>query len=102
MISDAADPALAADSFDVVLARHVLWAMPDIDAVLSQWTRLLKPGGVLILIEGRWHTGAGLTAAQAEQAVRRHRTEVIVTALSSPLLWGDVITDEQVAFVSPR
>jgi ubiquinone/menaquinone biosynthesis C-methylase UbiE len=91
-----------ADSFDVVLARHMLWAMPDIDAVLNRWTRLLKPRGVLILIEGRWHTGVGLTAAQAERAVRRHRTEVTVTALSSPLLWGDLVTDERYLLVSPR
>ncbi len=102
VISDAADPALTAGSFDVVLARHVLWAMPDIDAALSQWIRLLKPRGVLILIEGRWHTGAGLTAVQAEQAVGRHRIEVTVTALSSPLLWGDLVTDERYLLISPR
>ena len=28
-VADAADPPLAAGSFDVVLSRHVLWAMPD-------------------------------------------------------------------------
>lgn len=102
VVSDAAAPALPAEHFDVVLARHVLWAMPDIDAALRQWTRLLKPGGTLVLIEGRWHTGAGLTAAQAEQAVRRHRAVVTVTALSSPLLWGGPITDERYLLTSPR
>jgi ubiquinone/menaquinone biosynthesis C-methylase UbiE len=100
--SDAANPALPADSFDVVLGRHVLWAMPDIDAALSQWTRLLKSCGVLVLVEGRWHTGAGLTAAQAELAVRRHRAEVTVTALSSPLLWGGPVTGERYLLISPR
>jgi ubiquinone/menaquinone biosynthesis C-methylase UbiE len=101
-ISDAAAPPLPADRFDAVLARHVLWAMPDTDAVLDRWTRLLKPGGTLVLVEGRWHTGAGLTAAQAEQAVRRHRAEVTVTPLSSPLLWGGPVTDERYLLISPR
>jgi ubiquinone/menaquinone biosynthesis C-methylase UbiE len=102
VISDAATPGLSADRFDVVLARHVLWAMPDTGAALGQWARLLKPHGVLILIEGRWHTGAGMTAAQAEQAVRRHRAEVTMTPLSSPLLWGSPITDERYLLTSTR
>jgi 2-polyprenyl-3-methyl-5-hydroxy-6-metoxy-1,4-benzoquinol methylase len=102
VISDAAAPSLPAGHFDAVLARHVLWAMPDVDAVLDRWTRLLKPGGTLVLVEGRWHTGAGLTAAQAGQAVRRHRAEVTVTPLSSPLLWGGPVTDERYLLVSPR
>lgn len=101
-IPDAAAPALPAGRFDVVLARHVLWAMPDIDAALDQWIRLLKPDGALVLVEGRWHTGGGLTTARAERAVRRHRAEVTTIALSSPLLWGGPIADERYLLTSPR
>ena len=61
--SDAASPALPAGSFNVVLSRHVLWAMPNVDDALAAWVRLLQPGGTLLLIEGRWHTGAGAAAA---------------------------------------
>src|SRR4051794_9398441 len=75
LVADAAAPGLARRAFDVVLARHVLWAMPDIDAALSEWVALLRPGGRLVLVEGRWHTGAGLTAADTARAVRRHRGE---------------------------
>jgi len=102
VLSDAAVPALSAGRFDIVLARHVLWAMPDTDAALEQWTRLLKPGGALVLVEGRWHTGSGLTAGEAERAVRRHRAEVTVIPLDNPLLWGGPITDERYLLVSPR
>ena len=68
-LSNAATPTLPAGSFDVVLARHVLWAMPDTGAALAAWLRLLLPGGVLLLIEGRWSAGgsgpgAGLTARE--------------------------------------
>ncbi len=41
VLSDAAAPTLPATSFDVVLARHVLWAMPDIRRTLAAWLRLL-------------------------------------------------------------
>jgi ubiquinone/menaquinone biosynthesis C-methylase UbiE len=101
-VSDAAAPALPAERFDVVLARHVLWAMPDVHAALERWIRLLRPGGVLVLVEGRWHTGSGLTAGQAAHAVRRHRAGATVTSLSDPLLWGGPITDERYLLISRR
>jgi ubiquinone/menaquinone biosynthesis C-methylase UbiE len=117
VVSDAANPALPAGRFDAVVARHVLWAMPDLDMALDRWIRLLRPGGVrpggvrpggvrpggvLVLAEGRWNTGAGLTAIEAERAVRRHRAEATVTFLDDPLLWGGPITDERYLLVSPR
>lgn len=49
-VADATDPPLAAGSFDVVLSRHVLWAMPDPAVALRNWTELLAPTGMLILI----------------------------------------------------
>ncbi|MFO7779562.1 MAG: class I SAM-dependent methyltransferase, partial [Nitriliruptoraceae bacterium] len=44
---DAADPPLAPASVDVVLARHLLWTLPDPHRALATWTRLLRPGGTL-------------------------------------------------------
>jgi ubiquinone/menaquinone biosynthesis C-methylase UbiE len=100
--SDAAAPALPPGSFDVVIARHVLWALPDTVAALRAWTGLLRPGGVLTLVEGRWHTGAGIPAATAADAVRRLRSEAEITPLPDPLLWGGPITDERYLLVSAR
>ncbi len=34
---DAAQPPLPTGSFDVVLTRHVLWALPDPSAALATW-----------------------------------------------------------------
>jgi ubiquinone/menaquinone biosynthesis C-methylase UbiE len=100
--SDAAAPDLPSAGFDVVLARHVLWAMPDVDAALGEWIRLLRPGGMLLLAEGRWHTGAGLPGAAARAAVLRHRAEAVVTPLDDPDLWGGPIRDERYLLVSVR
>jgi SAM-dependent methyltransferase len=100
--SDAASPALPGDSFNVVLSRHVLWALPDADAALAAWVRLLRPGGTLLLIEGRWHTGAGLAASWAEEAVLRHRASASVTRLDDPALWGGPVPDERYLLVSHR
>ena len=101
-LSGASSPTLPPASFDVVLARHVLWAMPDVDQALAAWVRLLLPGGTLVLIEGRWYTGAGLTTAEAGRAVLRHRADATITALEDPALWGGPVTDERYLLVSRR
>lgn len=61
-VGDASSPALQAAAYDVVLSRHVLWALPDPLSSIIKWVDLLKSGGLLVLIERRWSTGGGLTA----------------------------------------
>ncbi len=41
-------------SFDVVVNRHLLWTLPHPDIALNEWKRVLKKGGVLLIIEGVW------------------------------------------------
>jgi SAM-dependent methyltransferase len=101
-VGDAAHPPLDPGSVDVVLARHVLWAFEDPAAVLGTWTGLLRPGGRLLLVEGRWSTGAGLTAAELSRLVLRHREEAEVRELAEAVYWGGPTTDERYLLVSPR
>jgi SAM-dependent methyltransferase len=96
---DAADPPTTR-TYDVVLVRHVLWAMSDPDAALAKWVRLLNPHGRLILIEGRWFTGAGLTADECRALVGAHRREAEVRNLDDSALWGKEIDDERYLLLS--
>ncbi|WP_410562098.1 class I SAM-dependent methyltransferase [Amycolatopsis sp. cmx-4-61] len=98
--ADAADPPCEPGAYDVVLVRHVLWAMADPAAAVGAWVRLLKPGGQLVLVEGRWFTGAGIPAADCEQLVLAHRETATVTRLDDPALWGGPIEDERYVLVS--
>jgi ubiquinone/menaquinone biosynthesis C-methylase UbiE len=102
VVGDASDPQLGACDFDVVLCRHVLWALPDPDAAVDRWIGLLAPGGRLILVEGRWSTGAGLTSEQVTSTVLRVRQEADLTTLEDARLWGREITDERYLVVSRR
>jgi SAM-dependent methyltransferase len=97
---DAANPPWEPSTFDVVFARHVLWALPSPEAVVGRWVRLLRPGGRLVLVEGRWHTGAGLSATRCAELVAAHRNDVTVEPLDDPRLWGHPITDERYLLVS--
>lgn len=95
VVGDAAVPRLATSAYDVVLCRHVLWALPDPAAALRRWTDLLAPGGRLVLVEGRWSTGAGLSAAETVALVEAAGRQAELTLLPEPAYWGREITDER-------
>jgi SAM-dependent methyltransferase len=97
---DAAHPGLPPASVDVVLCRHVLWALPDPAAVVGRWVTALRPGGVLVLVEGNWSTGAGLTAERCADVVGQWCSRVAVRHLPDPRLWGRMIPDERLLVVA--
>ena len=41
-------------TYDLVIARHVIWVLPDPTLGGQEWLRVLRPGGRLALIEGKW------------------------------------------------
>lgn len=92
---DAADPPLPPGRFDVVLSRHVLWAMPSPAAALDRWIGLLAPGGRLVLVEGSWTTGAGLTAEETVALVQATGRPAELRRLPDPVLWGREISDDR-------
>ena len=54
-VMDAARLALPDESFDVVVAQYVITAVPDPEATLDEFVRVLKPGGEIVLVN---HIGA--------------------------------------------
>jgi SAM-dependent methyltransferase len=119
LVGDASLPPVGEERFDVVLARHLLWTLPDPHAVLAHWVSLLRPGGRLVLVEGRWwpaSRGAVTPYAQGTEAMPWQggvRAEDLVAALD-PLverlevvclsdddaLWGRAVDDERYAVVA--
>lgn len=101
MVMDAANPQFSSRRFDVILCRHVLWALPDLAAVLHRWAGLLAPGGRLLIIEGFWHTGGGLHAAEIVKALPSRLTNVCVDNLSGESrLWGGAVSDERYVVIA--
>jgi phosphatidylethanolamine/phosphatidyl-N-methylethanolamine N-methyltransferase len=54
-VMDAKRLALPDKSFDVVVAQYVITAVPDPEATLDEFVRVIKPGGEIILVN---HIGA--------------------------------------------
>jgi SAM-dependent methyltransferase len=115
-VGDASAPDLAAGAFDVVLARHVVWTLPNPVTALGRWARLLGPHGRLVLVEGRWfspsYEPAGTSDLPWDGGVP---ADELIAALAPlfertdryPLsddsaLWGKPVTDERYAIVACR
>lgn len=101
-VGDAADPPLADAAYDVVLCRHVLWALPAPADALARWVRLLGPDGRVVLVEGSWSTGAGLTGAETVALVEGAGLEPEHRSLPDPAFWGRTIDDERYVVVGRR
>ncbi len=100
VVADASTPPLEPAAYDAVLCRHVLWALPEPADAVVRWVELLAPGGRLLLVEGMWHTGAGLSTEHTLDLVRRTGREATVQHLEDPVLWGREIDDERYLVVS--
>ncbi len=54
-VMDASKLALPDASFDVIVAQYVITAVPDPEATLDEFVRVLRPGGEIVLVN---HIGA--------------------------------------------
>ena len=54
-VMDATRMALPDKSFDVVVAQYVITAVPNPEATLDEFARVIKPGGEIVLVN---HIGA--------------------------------------------
>lgn len=115
-VGDAGAPAMPSGSVDVVLVRHVTWTLPAPRDALRRWVDLLRPGGRLVLVEGRWHApdgdavstpeealpwGGGVAADTLRDAVAPLVDRIVVHDLAGDAdLWGRRVTDERYALVA--
>ncbi|MGW5263144.1 class I SAM-dependent methyltransferase [Microbispora sp. NPDC004025] len=119
LTGDASDPPEnAGSSFDVVLARHLLWTLPAPERALRTWMGLLRPHGRLVLIEGNWRASGdgppyvpgagslpwlgGVSAEPLVEVLRPYAASVRAEPLTDPVLWGRPVHDERYAVIAHR
>ena len=109
-------------SFDLIVERHVIWTLPDPVASLREWSRALRPGGRLVLIEGDWRSGDIAATATDYQPIKdalplyggRPAAELAgfvsaagldmaaVEPLLDPVLWGETSARERYALLAEK
>lgn len=111
---DVSLPPIEPVSVDVILARHILWTLPDPQAALATWRSLLRPGGRFLLVEGRWWSvgdedyndeagmpwAGGVRAVDLAAALEPLVQRIDVVPLTDPVLWGKEIVDERYLLVA--
>lgn len=68
--ADAADPPFPRGSMDAIVSRYLLWTLLDAPTALRRWHELLRPGGVLVAVDGQWfepEDDGGAASATARQ-----------------------------------
>jgi ubiquinone/menaquinone biosynthesis C-methylase UbiE len=87
---DAEDLPFGAAQFDAVVARNVLWTLPNPEQALAQWRAALRIGGRLVIADGQWNTpdARGLLRRWYERCTKLHSYGRSV--LRYPLIYGRV------------
>lgn len=55
-LGDAENTMMPDATYDAVVCRHLVWTLVDPAAAFTDWFRVLKPGGVLLVADGDWVT----------------------------------------------
>jgi ubiquinone/menaquinone biosynthesis C-methylase UbiE len=101
-------------SFDLLVERHVIWTLPEPAVALAEWSRVLRPGGQLILIEGSWRgpnsrghadyepirDALPLFGGRPPEVLTKYATEsglgeITVEPLMESVLWGETVPPER-------
>lgn len=86
---DAVAPSFSDGSLDAVVSRYVMWTLYDPRAALTNWKRLLRPGGVLVLVDAPWFPYG--IAANTTENFSEHYSGAVADHL--PLAESDDIED---------
>lgn len=54
-LADAEELPFPDNTFDAVVSRHIIWALPNPERAYTEWKRVLKLEGKIIVIDGSWN-----------------------------------------------
>ncbi|HSS51163.1 MAG TPA: methyltransferase domain-containing protein [Thermoanaerobaculia bacterium] len=69
-------------AYDVLVNRNVLWTLPRPEKAVADWKRVLKPGGLLVVIDGDWFDNP------LHYRVKRFLGHLLVLVLRFQNLWA--------------
>ena len=96
---NAEELSFADGSFDVIVSRNLTWNLPAPERAYAQWSRVLKPGGLLLNFDANWYRY--LYDTQAQERHRADRDKVRLTGTADDTAGTDVAAMEAIARQAP-
>ena len=60
-ICDAENLRFEDESFDAVICRYLFWTLPNPKKAVGEWIRVVKPGGKVVVMDGKWCSSSLIT-----------------------------------------
>ena len=86
-------------SFDALVSRNLTWNLRDPEAAYRQWSRVLRPGGLLLNFDANWYSY--LHDEEARQGHLRDRENIRRTGVDDETAGTDVDAMEAIALQTP-
>ena len=87
------------EQFAVVVSRNVTWNLPSPRRAYEQWTRVLRPGGLILNFDANWYRY--LYDLQAEKAHRADKEQVRAAGVADDTTGTDIAAMEALACQAP-
>lgn len=71
-VADVEDLDILPNTFDLIIARNILWALTEPLSTLKKWFKILKPGGHILIADGNWY----LSNFDLDYAEKQHLSEL--------------------------
>ena len=88
-----------AGSFDVLVSRNLTWNLPHPETAYRQWSRVLRPGGLLLNFDANWY--GYLRNEEAQAAHLEDRANILRTGVGDETAGTDVAAMEAIALQAP-
>lgn len=89
----------ADQSFDVIVTRNVTWNLPHPEKAYAEWTRVLRPGGVLLNFDANWYRY--LYDDTARQGYEYDRQQIAQSGVANETDGTDIPAMEAIAEKAP-
>ena len=87
------------NSFDVIVSRNLTWNLHNPEAAYRQWSRVLKPNGLLLNFDANWY--GYLHDEQARCGHLKDRANIRQTGVGDETAGTDVAAMEAIALQAP-
>ena len=86
-------------SFDVLVSRNLTWNLPHPETAYRQWSRVLRPDGLLLNFDANWY--GYLRNEEAQAAHLEDRANILRTGVGDETAGTDIAAMESIALQAP-